>query len=158
MKNYVWFALCSLAFSFAPLFSFVFAQSEIEGLISVPSPYSVTETIDRVTAVVEAKGFTLVARVDHSAAASKVEMTLPHTEVLIFGNPKGGTPFMVCQQALGLELPLKVLAWEQASGDVLLSYNDPQYLATRYQAIGCDEVVMNISKALEGIVQEALAE
>jgi uncharacterized protein (DUF302 family) len=152
MKTYVWLVLCLVGFSL------VVAQSEIEGLISTPSNYSVTETIDRVAAVVEAKGFTIVARVDHSAAASKVEMTLPPTEVLIFGNPKGGTPLMMCQQALGLELPLKVLAWEQASGDVLLSYNDPQFLASRYGATGCDEVVANISNALQGIVQEALAE
>jgi uncharacterized protein (DUF302 family) len=151
MKHYLWLALFSLVFSLA------FAQ-DIEGLISTPSPYSVTETIDRIATVVEAKGFTVVARVDHAAAASKVEMSLPPTEVLIFGNPKGGTPFMLCQQALGLELPLKVLAWEQASGEVLLSYNDPQFLATRYGAIGCDEVVMNISNALQGIVQEALAQ
>jgi uncharacterized protein (DUF302 family) len=155
MKKYLCFIVCFLAFSLAV------SQSNspvIEGLISLPSPYSVTETIDRVAAIVEAKGFTIVARVDHAAAASKVEMTLPPTELLIFGNPKGGTPLMLCQQALGLELPLKVLAWEQASGEVLLSYTDPTFLATRYQATGCDEVVANISKALEGIVQEALAE
>ncbi len=129
----------------------------VDGLISVASPYGVTETIDRVAQVAEAKGFTLVARVDHAAAASKVDMTLAPTELLIFGNPKGGTPLMQCQQVLGLELPLKVLAWEQASGEVLLSYNNPQFLATRYGA-SCDDVVTNISNALQGIVQEALAQ
>jgi uncharacterized protein (DUF302 family) len=139
------------------LMSFAVSQTNIEGLISAPSPYGVTETIDRVVETVEAKGFTVIARVDHAAAASKVDMELAPTELLIFGNPKGGTPLMQCQQVIGLELPLKVLAWEQG-GEVMLSYTDPTFLATRYQATGCDEVVANISKALEGIVQEALAQ
>jgi uncharacterized protein (DUF302 family) len=140
------------------LLSFVASQTNIEGLISVPSPYSVTETIDRVVETVEAKGFTIIARVDHAAAASKVDMELAPTELLIFGNPKGGTPLMQCQQVLGLELPLKVLAWEQAPNEVMLSYTDPAFLATRYQVTECDEVIATISKALEGIVQETLAQ
>lgn len=139
-------------------FWFAVAQTAVDGLISVASPYGVTETIDRVVETVEAKGFTIIARVDHAAAASKVDMTLAPTELLIFGNPKGGTPLMQCQQVLGLELPLKVLAWEQTSGEVLLSYTDPQFLASRYGATGCDEVVTNISNALQTIVQEALTQ
>jgi uncharacterized protein (DUF302 family) len=156
MKS-VLFCLASFVSLLWPLVS---AQSEmltIEGLVSVKSPYGVTETIDRIAQTVEAKGFTIIARVDHAAAASKVAMELAPTELLIFGNPKGGTPLMQCQQVLGLELPLKVLAWEQASGDVLLSYTDPQFLATRYKA-SCDDVVTNIITALQGIVQEALAQ
>jgi uncharacterized protein (DUF302 family) len=143
--------------AFLMTLSFAISQGAVEGLISSPSPYGVTETIDRVAQTVEAKGFMIIARVDHAAAASKVDMELAPTELLIFGNPKGGTPLMQCQQMLGLELPLKILAWEQA-GEVLLSYTDPMFLATRYQVAGCDEVVANISKALEGIVQEALAQ
>jgi uncharacterized protein (DUF302 family) len=140
------------------ILSFAHAQSgpTSEGVLSVQSPYDVTETLDKLAVTAEAKGFTIIARVDHAAAASNVDMSLRPTELLIFGNPKGGTPLMVCQQSFGLDLPLKALAWQDESGQVWLSYNDMSYLATRHQAEGCGEAIDNVSQGLAGIVQEAL--
>lgn len=150
MKQIVWlFTVLLLSFATAQ------AQSG-EGVISVQSPYDVKETLDKLAATVEAKGFAIIARVDHAAAATSVEMALRPTELLLFGNPKGGTPLMVCQQSFGLDLPLKALAWEDETGQVWLSYNDMSYLATRHETQGCDEAIGNVNKALEGIVQEAL--
>ncbi len=157
MKRNFWSIAALLLTLSLALLSPVYSQTAMsEGIISVPSPYTVKDTLDKLAATVEAKGFTIVARVDHAAGASKVDMTLRPTELLIFGNPKGGTPLMVCQQSFGLELPLKALAWEDETGQVWLSYNDIAYLAARHQTEGCDEAVSNVSKVLEGIVTEAL--
>ena len=87
-----------------------------EGLIAVKSPYSPKETMDRLEIVLKEKGMTLFARIDHAAGAAKVGKQLRPTEVLIFGNPQGGTPFMECDQTVGIDLPLKALVWEDGSG------------------------------------------
>ena len=102
------------------------------GLITVASEFSVAETINRLTAVVEAAGFTVFARIDHAANAAPIGMELRPTQVLIFGNPKGGTLLMQDQQTIGLDLPLRVLAWEDATGHVWISYDDPVWIAKRH--------------------------
>ena len=102
------------------------------GLISIPSNYSVKETLDRLEAALKAAGITIFARVDHSGGAASVGLALRPTEVLIFGNPKGGTPLMQANQVIGLDLPLRVLAWEDEAGNTSLVYNDINWLAARY--------------------------
>ena len=103
-----------------------------EGVVSVASTRSVKETVDRLETIVKEAGFAVVARVDHAAAASKADLTLRPTELLIFGNPKGGTPLMQAQQTVGLDLPLKMLAWQDETGKVWLSYSAPRWLGTRH--------------------------
>jgi uncharacterized protein (DUF302 family) len=102
------------------------------GLVTLASQYSVKETIDRLEADAKAKGLTIFARIDHAAGASDAGLPLRPTELLIFGNGKGGTPLMQAAQTIGIDLPLKVLAWEDATGKVWLSYNDPAWLADRH--------------------------
>ncbi len=102
------------------------------GLITVPSNYSVKETLDRLEAALKAAGITIFARVDHAGGAASVGLALRPTEVIIFGNPKGGTPLMQANQMVGLDLPLRVLAWEDDAGNCNLAYNDIDWLAARY--------------------------
>ena len=127
-----------------------------DGLIAVKSPYGPRETMDRLEVVLKEKGMTVFARVDHAAGAAKIGKQLRPTEVLIFGNPQGGTPFMECSQTVGIELPQKALVWEDASGTVWLGYNDPTYLADRHGAAQCP-VVANLKQALAGIAQATVA-
>lgn len=133
----------------------LFASSQAiaaDGLIAVKSPLKSKATMDRFETVVKEKGFNVFARVDHAAGATKVGKTLRPTEVLIFGNPQGGTPLMECAQSAGIDLPLKALVWEDAAGQTWIGYNDPEYLAKRHDAASC-AVVPNMSKALAGFVQ-----
>ncbi|MFN0299745.1 MAG: DUF302 domain-containing protein [Burkholderiales bacterium] len=127
-----------------------------DGVVEVRSPHSPKDTMDRVEGIVKQRGLTVFARIDHAAGAAKVGKTLRPTELLIFGNPQGGTPFMECSQSTGIDLPLKVLVWQDPSGQVWLGYNDPAYLARRHGAEQCP-VVGNLQKALGGIAQEATA-
>lgn len=130
--------------------------SAAEGMISLQSPHTATATMDRLESIVEEKGLTVFARIDHAAGAEKVGKSLRPTELLIFGNPKGGTPFMQCAQSVGIDLPLKALVWEDDTGQVWLGYNDPSYLAQRHGAEEC-AVVPKLSKALEGMTKAAVA-
>lgn len=99
-----------------------------DGLIAVKSPRQPKETMDRLEAVLKEKGMTIFARIDHAAGAAKIGSKLRPTEVLIFGNPQGGTPFMECSQTVGIDLPLKALVWQDADGQAWLGYNDPVYV------------------------------
>jgi len=123
------------------------------GIITQPSPYSVTETIDRLEAMLQAKGITIFVRIDQRAEAKKVGLSLRPTQLLLFGNPEAGTPLMVAEPTIALDLPLKILAWEAADGEVWLSYNDPNYLKQRYSL--CDELVKNIA-VIAPLVNQAL--
>ena len=127
-----------------------------DGLVAVKSPYSARETMNRLEQVVKQRGLNVFARIDHAAGASKVGMTLRPTEVLIFGNPQGGTPFMECAQTVGIDLPLKALVWEDASSQVWIGYNDPVYLAQRHGAAQCP-VAENLRRALAAIAEAAVA-
>ena len=102
------------------------------GIIDEPSQHSVEQTVERLTALLHAKGVTLFAMVDHSAEAAKVGMTMPPTKLLIFGNPKAGTPLMLAAPSIAIDLPLKILVWEDAQGRAWLSYNSPVYLRERH--------------------------
>jgi uncharacterized protein (DUF302 family) len=130
--------------------------SAADGLIAVKSPHGAKATMDRLEELVKQRGLNVFARVDHAAGATKVGKTLRPTEVLIFGNPQGGTPFMECAQSVGIDLPLKALVWEDASAQVWIGYNDPAYLAQRHGAAQCP-VVENLRKALENVTSAAIA-
>ena len=103
-----------------------------DGLITMPSSYGPKNTMDRLEAEVKAKGMTVFARIDHAAGAKEVGLPLRPTELLIFGNAKAGTPLMQSAQTIGIDLPLKVLVWQDASGKTWLSYSDPSWLAKRH--------------------------
>jgi uncharacterized protein (DUF302 family) len=103
-----------------------------DGLVTVPSSFGPKETMDKLEAAVKAKGLTVFARVDHAGGAAEVGMALRPTELLIFGNAKGGTPLMQADQAIGIDLPLKALVYQDAAGKVWLAYNDPHWQAARY--------------------------
>ena len=102
------------------------------GLTTISSQHSVKATIDRLENVAKAKGLTIFARIDHAAGATSVGLPLRPTELLIFGNARGGTPLMQLAQTVGIDLPLKALAWEDAAGKTWLSYNEPAWLAERH--------------------------
>ena len=120
-----------------------------EGVVTVKSELSVKETIDRYETVVKSNGMAVFLRVDHAAGAGKVGKELRPTELLVFGNPQSGTALMQCAQSAGIDLPLKVLAWQDAAGQVWLGYNDPAYLVKRHD-IGatCAATIEAISKAM----------
>ena len=129
--------------------------SAADGLIAVKSPHSAATTMNRLEDIAKQRGLTVFARVDHAAGAAKVGKTLRPTEVLIFGNPQGGTPLMECAQSAGIDLPLKALVWEDASAQVWVGYNDPAYLAQRHGASQCP-VVENLTKALSSLAGAAV--
>lgn len=126
----------------------------INGIISQPSQYSVTETIDRLEAVLQAKNITIFIRIDQQAEAEKVGLSLRPTQLLLFGNPQAGTPLMVAEPTIALDLPLKALAWEAADSKVWLSYNDPNYLKQRFSIP--DELIKNIS-VIASLIEQTLA-
>ncbi|MEM8613307.1 MAG: DUF302 domain-containing protein [Cyanobacteria bacterium P01_H01_bin.105] len=128
------------------------------GLIVKSSPYSVEETETRFKQILEDKGLNLFATVDHAQNASGAGLELRPTRVVIFGNPKVGTPLMQCQQTIAIDLPQKVLIWEDEQGQVQLAYNDPQYLGGRHRLDGCGvEAIKTISGALNNLTNGALA-
>jgi len=102
------------------------------GIVDVPSNHSVDETVARLKGILQSKGITLFALIDHSGEAAKVGMKMLPTKLLIFGNPKAGTPLMLAAPSIAIDLPLKILVWEDAQGKVWLSYNSPEYLEERH--------------------------
>lgn len=141
---------------FASLFALSTLAAAADGVVEVKSTYSAKETMDRFEDVAKKRGLNIFARIDHAAGAAKVGKTLRATELLIFGNPQGGTPLMECAQSAGIDLPLKALVWEDAQGQVWLGYNDPAFLAKRHGAAQCPAVA-GLSKALAGLVEAATA-
>jgi len=103
-----------------------------QGLVSVPSHHSVDQTVEKLKGILQSKGVTLFALVDHSGEAEKVGLKMPPTKLLIFGNPKGGTPLMIAAPSIAIDLPLKILIWEDAQGKVWVTYNTTAYLQERH--------------------------
>jgi uncharacterized protein (DUF302 family) len=127
-----------------------------DGLITIPSPRSVKETIDRLADAATSTGLRIFARIDHRHGAEEVGMALRPTELLIFGGPRGGTPLMQDRQSVGLDLPLKALAWEDDQGQVWLAYNDPAWLARRHGlSSGADASVAAIANGLASLTAAA---
>ena len=103
-----------------------------KGIIDRASSYSVDQTVDRINNILQSKGVKLFALIDHSGEAKKVGMNMPPTKLLIFGNPKAGTPLMLAAPSSAIDLPLKILVWEDVQGKVWVSYNSPEYLEGRH--------------------------
>jgi uncharacterized protein (DUF302 family) len=110
----------------------VLAVQEGEGIIRIPSHHSVDETMEKLKAILQSKGATLFALVDHSGEAEKVGLKMPPTKLLIFGNPKGGAPLMLAAPSVAIDLPLKILIAEDSQGKVWISYNSTEYLQARH--------------------------
>jgi uncharacterized protein (DUF302 family) len=102
------------------------------GILSVLSAHSVTDTVEKLKSMLQAKGITLFAIIDHSGEAEKVGLKMPATKLLIFGNPKGGTPLMLASPSVAIDLPLKILVAEDPAGKVSISYTAPEYLQARH--------------------------
>ena len=126
-----------------------------DGLIIKQSNYPPGETLDRLQGALEKKGLTVFARIDHSAGASKAGMALPPTLLLIFGNPKMGTPLMQSSRSIGIDLPLKVLAWEDADGKSWVAYNKPDQLVGRHGITDRAEIVKKMTGALDNFTNLA---
>jgi uncharacterized protein (DUF302 family) len=126
-----------------------------DGLIVVKSSHSVAATADKLEAVLSENGMKIMNRINHADGAESVGMELRPTELVIFGNPKVGTPLMQCAQSVAVDLPQKALIWEDASGQVWLGYNDPEYLKTRHSIEGCDAVLKKVSGALAKFAKSA---
>jgi uncharacterized protein (DUF302 family) len=129
-----------------------------DGLITLSSRYSAHDTVERLLSAIATRSMTVFARVDHAAGAASAGLTLRPTEVVIFGNPKGGTALMQDRQSAGIDLPLKALVWQDADGKVWLSYNDPDWIAQRHGlgpvSAGAAEAM---AKALGAIAAEVTA-
>jgi uncharacterized protein (DUF302 family) len=124
----------------------------IDGLTTVLSSFGPKETMDRLAAEVKSKGLTVFARVDHTAGAADVGMKLRPTELLIFGNAKGGTPLMQAEQSVGIDLPLKALVYQDAAGKVWLAYDDPSWIAQRHRlGAGTATTVQALTNALDAL-------
>jgi uncharacterized protein (DUF302 family) len=115
----------------------------MNGIVSLPGHHSVDATVEKLKAILEAKHVRLFALVDHSGEARKAGMQMPNTKLLIFGNPAGGTPAMLASPTLALDLPLKILVWEDAEGKVWITYNSVEYLRTRHNVP--EELVANLA-------------
>jgi uncharacterized protein (DUF302 family) len=126
-----------------------------DGLITLASRYPARDTMDRLLAALAKRNMTVFARIDHAAGAASAGLELRPTEVVIFGNPKGGTALMQDRQSAGIDLPLKALVWEDADGKVLLGYNDPAWIAQRH-GLGAASAgaVEAMAKALAAIAGE----
>lgn len=125
------------------------STNQDNGIVTIPTHQSVDETVRKLEAILQAKGVKLFALIDHSGEAAKVGMLMRPTKLLVFGSPKAGTPLMISSPSVAIDLPLKILVWEDADGHVLVSYNSPTYLQARHALP--QELVANIA------VVEALA-
>ena len=126
-----------------------------DGVVDVQSTFNVEETADRMVNILNKKGMTIFNRIKHSESATKVGIELRKTELIIFGNPKVGSPLMACQQSVAIDLPQKALIWEDTNARVWISYNDPRYLEKRHNISGCEEAITKVAKALAGITKAA---
>ena len=127
-----------------------------DGLIAIQSPHGAKETMNRLESIVKERGLTVFARIDHAAGAARIGKSLRPTELLVFGNPQGGTPFMECSQSVGIDLPLKALVWQDESQRTWLGYNDTAYLAKRHQVPDCPAAA-NLAKAVSALAAAAVA-
>jgi uncharacterized protein (DUF302 family) len=122
------------------------------GIVTIPSHHSVDETVAKLKGILQAKGVTLFAAIDHSGEAAKVGMKMPNTKLLIFGNPKGGTPLMLASPSVAIDLPLKILVAEDGQGKVWVSYNTPEYLKQRH---GLPENLLANIAVLQTLAEQA---
>jgi uncharacterized protein (DUF302 family) len=127
----------------------------IEGLTSVQSSFGPKETMDRVEAEIREGGLNVFARIDHAAGAAEAGLTLAPTELMIFGNARGGTPLMQSAQTVGIDLPLKILVWQDAANNTWLSYNEPSWIAQRHRVASAESTIDKMADLLRAIAREA---
>lgn len=132
------------------------ADGHGDGMIVKTSDFDVTKTLDRLGIALERAGITVFARIDHAKGAKKVGLELPPTALIVFGNPKLGTPLMQSNRRIGLDLPLKALAWQEADGTVMLGYTDPAWLAKRHGIADRDPVFQKMTGALNKFTDMAV--
>jgi uncharacterized protein (DUF302 family) len=130
-------------------------ESHIEGLTTIASSFSPKETMDRLEAEIRAKGMSVFARLDHAAGAAEAGLELRPTNLIIFGNARGGTPLMQASQTAGIDLPLKALVWQDAAGKTWLSYNEPSWIAQRHHLGIKAEIVDKMAAALSAMAKKA---
>jgi uncharacterized protein (DUF302 family) len=127
----------------------------LNGLTSVASSFGPKETMDRLETEIRAQGMAVFARIDHAARAAEVGLELAPTELIIFGNARGGTPLMQAVQTVGIDLPLKALVWQDAAGTTWLSYNEPAWIAQRHNMANAERVVSSMGTALSAMARTA---
>jgi uncharacterized protein (DUF302 family) len=127
----------------------------MEGLTSIQSRFGPKETMDRLEAEIRGQRMTVFARIDHAAGAAEVGLTLAPTELIIFGNARGGTPLMQSVQTVGIDLPLKMLVWQDAANKTWLSYNEPGWIARRHGVANAERVVSKMAAALSAMARTA---
>src|ERR1700736_5160326 len=127
----------------------------MEGLLSIRSRFGAIETMDRLEAAIRARGMKVFARIDHATGAAEAGLELRPTELIIFGDARGGTPLMQSVQTVGIDLPLKALVWEDASGTTWLSYNEPSWVAQRHGVANAEPVVSKMTAALSAMSRKA---
>ncbi len=132
-----------------------FSANAAEGMQNVESQFSVNTTANRLEKILNEKGMTIFNRINHSENASKIGIELRETELIIFGNPKAGSPFMKCQQSIAIDLPQKVLIWKDKKNKVWLSYNDLRHLVKRHKVENCEKVISKVEKILANIAKSA---
>jgi uncharacterized protein (DUF302 family) len=130
-------------------------EGEAAGLTTMASRFGPKETMDRFATEIQTRGMKVFARIDHAAGAAEVGLTLRPTELIIFGNARGGTPLMQSVQTVGLDLPLKALVWEDASGKTFISYNEPSWIAQRHGVTNAESVVSKMTDLLSAICATA---
>lgn len=124
-------------------------------LVHIQSSHDVATSADRFERIIKQKGLTVFNRIDHAKNAAGVDIKIPPSQVVIFGNPKVGTKLMQCQPTIAIDLPLKMMIWQDRQGKVWLSYYDPAYMQFNHQVTGCDAVFKKVSKVLSGLTTQA---
>jgi uncharacterized protein (DUF302 family) len=127
----------------------------VEGLTSIQSVFGPRETMDRLEAEIRSKGLTIFAKIDHAGGAAEVGLKLRPTELIIFGNARGGTPLMQSAQTVGIDLPLKALVWQDAAGKTWISYNEPNWIAHRHGVADAEPAVSKMTDLLSAITTTA---
>lgn len=144
--------IATIIFIFGVFLNTAFAQ---DGMEITQSKYSIEETTDRLEKILKENGLTIFEKVNHREGAASVKMDLSPTTVLIFGNPKLGTPLMQCAPTVGIDLPQKILIWQDQDQQVKVGYNSPDYLKKRHNIEGCNQELQKINGALEKFAQSA---
>jgi uncharacterized protein (DUF302 family) len=127
----------------------------MEGFTTIPSSLGPKETMDRLDAEIRAKGLTIFAQIDHTAGAAEVGLKLRPTQLIIFGNARGGTPLMQSVQTIGIDLPLKALVWQDAAGKTWISYNEPRWIVQRHGLANAEAIVTKMADQLSAISNAA---
>jgi len=137
------------------LLSFFHYASAADGMLSIESQFSVEDTANRLETILNEKGMTIFNRIRHSASAKKIGVELRDTQLIIFGNPKAGSPLMKCQQSMAIDLPQKALIWQDENDKVWISHNDLGFMQQRHNIQGCEKVIAKVSGILKKVTTAA---